>query len=831
MKKLLSLLLLTVLAVTSIIAFVPAIKAEAVILNSANVKGSDFTDSQALADMLDIVFSGDIDIYSNESCTTETYLRLGTTFSKSLTFYVKSKASGTVYSGGQCYIYANAVYNKVFNEVVYHGSNFAHSKVVISGGSKNASYNMFKSAGVRCGAYMRTTGNSNGSYDGKVGHSMIILSYDATYITYLGGNQAGGGEIDIRKETWSEFNANRISGAGRYIAHVVQPTDAYYDSLYPSHKCTDFEGLGVCTNANCGKTYDWQSTFDLAAVGTYKVVKDFTPRTDAPYDAATKANSSIKKGTSITVTGCYINAFGNKWYVFKYDDGQLGYVLHEYLELVSYNSLNVICTGFTPAENESLPIGQGYPVFGTVSSNYPLTNVVAMLDGSKYATWIAPNNTTTSFEINPTDINHSLKFGSLSAGKHTITLIATDVHGRTQTFLVRSFSMVSTSCSHSYGSSYQTDANNHWKVCTKCGSSTSIEAHIYTNDCDTSCNTCGATRNVSHNYQYSYENSDKYTETHWQECTLCGDKINEEAHTYKPVLNDNGVHMATLKGHYMGCDTCGDLASEEHVYENDCDTICNICNNINSERETSHIYSNDCDSTCNICGEVRSTPEHVYDHDCDTSCNICGLSRSTSHFYDNDCDAECNSCGDVRTVSHCYTSNYLSDKTTHWLKCDRCGCDGYAENHIPGPSATDTTPQVCTACGYVIQAALGHIHSFGDTYYYDNYQHWHQCIEESCDEKTDIAYHVFNNGVVTKEPTETEKGEITYICYICGEKKYQEVDFVVDDEIHTDSEDKINHAECSREANGWQRFWRAIGNFFRMIFGLLPKCVCGEILN
>lgn len=807
MKKLLSFLLVMVLSVTAIIAFVPPIEAEAAPYLSIEM------------DYSETVKSGTIR-YISQIPTNQ---------------YFNSKYWPSSAFGGYTSSWNECGTSCISMALSYLGLNYtpkkileAHNGYTYFDGWKGATYYSYSSSNLSTAIdkYL----NGNGQYSPVVVHLNYGSTGNGHYVMIIDKVSSNVYKfVDPADSTVREYTINGTSLNYKGYSNTIDQVCQWYNKDSIICSCDSYDGIGICTG--CGKTYDWQSTFDLAAVGTYKVVKDFTPRTDAPYDAATKANSSIKKGTSITVTGCYINAFGNKWYVFKYDDGQLGYVLHEYLELVSYNSLNVICTGFTPAENESLPTGQGYPVFGTVSSNYPLTNVVAMLDGSKYATWIAPNNTTTSFEINPTDINHSLKFGSLSAGKHTITLIATDVHGRTQTFLVRSFSMVSTSCSHSYGSSYKTDANNHWKVCTKCGSSTSIEAHIYTNDCDTSCNTCGATRNASHNYQYSYENSDKYTEKHWQECTLCGDKINEEAHTYKPVLNDNGVHMATLKGHYMGCDICGDLASEEHVYENDCDTICNICNNINSERETSHIYSNDCDSTCNICGEVRSVSDHVYDHDCDTSCNICGLSRPTSHSYDNDCDGECNSCGEVRTVSHYYTSNYLSDKTTHWLKCDICGYDGYAENHIPGESATETTPQRCTVCGYVIQAPLGHSHSFGDTYYYDDYQHWHQCIEDSCGEKTDIAYHVFNNGEVTKEPTETEKGEITYICYICGEKKYQEVDRVVDDEIHTDSEDKINHAECSREANGWQRFWMAIGNFFRMIFGLLPKCVCGEILN
>ncbi|MBQ0083561.1 MAG: leucine-rich repeat protein, partial [Clostridiales bacterium] len=43
--------------------------------------------------------------------------------------------------------------------------------------------------------------------------------------------------------------------------------------------------------------------------------------------------------------------------------------------------------------------------------------------------------------------------------------------------------------------------------------------------------------------------------------------------------------------------------------------------------ETGHIYDNDCDTTCNVCGAVRTVGPHIYDNDIDTTCNICGYVR------------------------------------------------------------------------------------------------------------------------------------------------------------------------------------------------------------
>lgn len=185
MKKRLSILL--VMAMVSLVALLFPIESYAIsyITNPSQAKGSDYTESEKLAEKLDAIFSGDIDIYSNSGCTSEVSMPLGHRMSMSTQYYVKSKTTGNNTSGWQCYIYANAVYNKLFNEWIGHGGAFSHSKTVISGGSSTASYEMFYNAGVRCGAYMRTTTNSNGSYNGNAGHSLIILSYNPSSLTYV----------------------------------------------------------------------------------------------------------------------------------------------------------------------------------------------------------------------------------------------------------------------------------------------------------------------------------------------------------------------------------------------------------------------------------------------------------------------------------------------------------------------------------------------------------------------------------------------------------------------------------------------------------------------
>lgn len=214
-------------------AVMPASAAESV-TEVSKVSGSDYTDSALLAKALNEIFAGDIDLYVNAACTREKNAPLGSSpMTGGAMYWVESPVTGGTISGWQCYIYANAVYNKLFGEWIRHGDeDYARSEVVIGGGYSEVTYHMFAKAGVRCGAYMRTTAYSGGTYNGSAAHSLIILAYDADTITYLDGNSDGNGLVRINIRTWEDFNAANLSGRGRYTNHVIQPTAEYYEILY-----------------------------------------------------------------------------------------------------------------------------------------------------------------------------------------------------------------------------------------------------------------------------------------------------------------------------------------------------------------------------------------------------------------------------------------------------------------------------------------------------------------------------------------------------------------------------------------------------------------------
>lgn len=489
------------------------------ILEPTALKGRDYTDSDHLASLLDKVFAGDVDIYTDSTCTKERSLPVGCDMNNDIQYYIKSKTTGNKISGWQCYAYANAVYNKLFREWVGHAKGFSHSRVVIPGGGDTLSYARLRNAGVRCGAYLRTTGNNDGSYNGSVGHSMIILDYDENGITYLEGNGDGKGLVRVTIRDWKDFNQRQLSGRGRYIAHMVQPTEEYYQSNFTVCSHEKWTG-GVC--ADCGYVYPWEETLDRWVAGYYRLTEKVTPSVDVPYSDAEKAEFTLEAGEKISVLGLYRNACDQLWYAFNDDDDGVFYVNAASVRLVEYLNLEVSCTGFTPEDGAVLE-PRSYPVKGTVTSNYPLKTIVAYLDGEQYAQWTATDEQTVQVDIRSTDINNKLTFSKIAAGPHTITLKAQSyLHSQLLTIHESRFTMVTGEpCAHNYRSEVTREA-----ACTQAGVLT------YT------CSICSDTyTRVIAAHGHSYKGST---------CVYCGETVPMTTLTGKVVSSGNAEAPVTV---------------------------------------------------------------------------------------------------------------------------------------------------------------------------------------------------------------------------------------------------------------------------------------------
>ena len=196
--------------------------------------GSSYTSNSSLAAKIDNLINGAV-IFSN----TNAKIKLGTNIGT----YAQGKFytwPGDTGGGYECYAYVQAAYRYLFGDNVKHGSAGTHSKLVSELNKlNNLNYDLLAYAGVGCGAYIRTTTHSSGDYDGNNGHSMIILGYDTNNITVLhaiGDNRT----VQINTVSWSEFNKVRLSGAKRYISHIIQPNLTAW-SIKPQNKATTLE--------------------------------------------------------------------------------------------------------------------------------------------------------------------------------------------------------------------------------------------------------------------------------------------------------------------------------------------------------------------------------------------------------------------------------------------------------------------------------------------------------------------------------------------------------------------------------------------------------------
>ena len=168
--------------------------------------------------------------------------------------------------------------------------------------------------------------------------------------------------------------------------------------------------------------------------------------------------------------------------------------------------------------------------------------------------------------------------------------------------------------------------------------------HIYTNNCDTTCNVCGVTRTVIHTYTNNCDAS----------CNVCG-ATRTVIHTYTNNCD-------------VSCNVCGVTRTVIHTYTNNCDATCNVCGA--TRTPSSHVYDNACDTNCNICNATRSVSGHTYTADCDPICDVCSFERAAevAHAYTADCDPICDVCSFERSTSVGHIDVNPADNS-----CDNCG--------------------------------------------------------------------------------------------------------------------------------------------------------------
>ena len=166
----------------------------------------------------------------------------------------------------------------------------------------------------------------------------------------------------------------------------------------------------------------------------------------------------------------------------------------------------------------------------------------------------------------------------------------------------------------------------------------------------------------------------------------------------------------------------------------------------------------------------------------------------------------CNTCGyqkdeTVAKLAHTHTFNngvWENDEASHWhpATCAHKGEKSSLEEHIWDEGKVTTEPTettegvktyTCSKCGRTKTAPIGkldHVHTFDTTRWdSDAENHWRPATCSHTDEKESIEKHIWNEGVVTTEPTETTEGVKTYTCTKCGRTKTATIGQL--DHVHT----------------------------------------------
>ena len=175
---------------------------------------------------------------------------------------------------------------------------------------------------------------------------------------------------------------------------------------------------------------------------------------------------------------------------------------------------------------------------------------------------------------------------------------------------------------HSYGD-WSRDGTNHWHECTDDDCPNREEsindkaAHVYTDDADTTCDTCGYERTITPpSHEHRYGDWRKDGTSHWHECT------DDDCPNREESITDKTAHIYTDDADTT-CDTCGyersvTPPSHEHSYGDW------------SKDGTSHWHECTDDDCPNREESITDKAAHIYTDDVDTTCDTCGYERTVA---------------------------------------------------------------------------------------------------------------------------------------------------------------------------------------------------------
>ena len=263
------------------------------------------------------------------------------------------------------------------------------------------------------------------------------------------------------------------------------------------------------------------------------------------------------------------------------------------------------------------------------------------------------------------------------------------------------------------------DADGHAHLCQTdgCTEHGTIEAHVYSDENDTTCNTCSYIRVITPSHTHSLTLVPAVPATcvspgniAYYRCAECGALFADSAGT-QPVTED-AVKLSPL-GHAPS----GDWSHDESSHWRECQK---------------------CGQQFDLAAHVSSGPATETDSEV---CMVCGyvIQAAAGHTHNFSCQVE--------SETYLKAAATCTNGAIYYKSC-ACGAKGTetfetgnALGHTGG-TATCTEKPVCTRCHQAYGDPLGHAPS-GD-WSHDESSHWHKC-QNNCGEKLDLVPHVYGD--------------------------------------------------------------------------------------
>ena len=285
-------------------------------------------------------------------------------------------------------------------------------------------------------------------------------------------------------------------------------------------------------------------------------------------------------------------------------------------------------------------------------------------------------------------------------------------------------------------------------------------------------NTWDSTTYGPHNYAATWSSD---ADGHWHECSLCHDKKDQAAHTPGAAATETTPQKCTECDHIITpalghTHHMTPVAAKPATCTEDGNTAYYVCSGCSKWYEDATGSVEITDHSSVVLGKLGH----------DWVAATCTTPKACSR-----CDAT-----EGNALGHDWADVWSSDADGHWHECSLCHGKKDEAAHTPGAAATETTPQKCTECDYIITAALGHTHSLtkveanAPTCTEDGNIEYYTCsgcsklfadatgnVEITADKTVDKATGHTYEWVIDKEATATEKGSKHEECKVCHDKK------------------------------------------------------------